>query len=108
MMASASLRVESNPVDSNPFAAIDSGRFSEAQIAIDKIQHKKPLTFIAAAELALYFGRLSDAEAALKEAGTVSGDIWLASRFALAEGELLFARQQLSAAKKRFNAAFHF
>src|SRR5882724_11678715 len=103
MMASTSLRI-----DSNPFEAIDSGRFSEAQTAIDKSQHKKPLTCIAAAELALYSGQPAEAEAALKDAGPVSGDIWLASRFALAEGELLFNRQDLSAAKKRFNAAFHF
>src|SRR4051794_27648261 len=103
MMASTSLRI-----DSNPFEAIDSGRFSEAQIAIDKSQQKKPMTCIAAAEIALYFGRLSDAEGALKDTGTVSEDIWLASRFALAEGELFFARQDFSSAQKRFNAAFYF
>ena len=103
MMASTSLRI-----DSNPFEAIDSGRFSEAQTAIDKNKIPKPLTHIAAAELALYFGRFAEAETALNNAGPVSGDIWLASRFALAEGELLFARQNFSSAKKRFNAAFHF
>lgn len=103
IMASSSLHI-----DSNPFEAIDSGRFTEAQTAIDKNKTPKPLTSIAVAELALYFGRLSDAETALNSAGPVSGDIWLASRFALAEGELLFARQDFSIAKKRFNAAFHF
>ena len=87
---------------------IDSGNFSESQSSLKDTKKAQGFDQIAAAEVALYFGRISDAAEVLKLINITGNDISLAARAALAEGELLYAQMDFSLAQKRFNAAYYF
>ena len=73
---------------------IDSGNFSEAQDALNENKKPRGLDQIAAAEIALYFGRIFEAANVLKLINITGNDISLAARAALAEGELLYAQMK--------------